>query len=175
MTPVLLAVERPPSRLGDHLLLTAACVVVLILVIVVAVVTTRRRVRRNAVPDLPQPPRPMPVPVIEPMPGVALGTTSPGGWREGGVSGVLGSRQSGELRVTCVGIDLPGLWLPAAALRDVRIADRFATKFMPGTGLLVFAWEADGRVYESGFRGQASRYEEVVAAVRALTEQVRTA
>ena len=50
----------------------------------------------------------------------------------------------------------------------MRIDERFATKFMPGTGLLVFGWEIGGREYESGFRGAASGYEEVVAAVRGL-------
>ena len=41
---------------------------------------------------------------------------------------------------------------------------------MPGTGLLVLGWEIAGRHYESGFRGAASGYEEVVAAVRGLLE-----
>ena len=168
---VVLAVDRPATRLGDHLLLTLLCVLALVAVVTLVVVTTRRRMRRTAQPDLPAPPQPLPVPVVPPMAGVALGTTTPGGWRDGGIHGVLGSRQSGELRVTCIGVDLPGLWLPTSALRRVRIDERFATKVMPGTGLLVFSWEAGGKEYESGFRGQASRYGEVLAAVSALMDK----
>jgi hypothetical protein len=106
--------------------------------------------------------------LIPAMHGVGLGTTAPGGWQDAAVRGVLGSRADGELTVTCAGVDVAGLWLPLAALRSIRVDDRFATKFMPGTGLLVFGWESGGREYESGFRGAASGYEEVVAAVRGL-------
>ncbi len=165
-----LAADHPATRLGDHLLLTLLCLVALVAVVTLTVVTTRRRMRRAALPGLAAPPQPLPVPVVPPMPGVALGTTTPGGWRDGGISGVLGSRQGGELRVTCIGVDLPGLWLPTSALRGVRIDERFATKVMPGTGLLVFSWEAGDKAYESGFRGQASRYGEVLAAVRGLMD-----
>jgi hypothetical protein len=171
-----LVAARPETRLGPHLWLAAACLLVLVAVVAVTRITTRRRVQQAVDPALPAPPRPMPVPMIEPMAGVALGTTGPGGWRDSGISGALGSRESGDLLVTCVGVDLPGLWIPSAALRDVRVDERFATKFMPGPGLLVFSWEAGGRAYESGFRGKASRYEEVVAAVQGLlTEELRTA
>jgi hypothetical protein len=162
--------SRPAERLGPHLLLALACVVGLVLIVVLTFVFTRRRTRRAAaaMPALPSPPRPFPVPLIAPMAGVALGTTAPGGWQDAGVRGVLGSRSAGEVIVTCAGVDVAGLWLPAPALRSVRIDERFATKFMPGTGLLVFGWEIGGREYESGFRGAASGYEEVVAAVRGL-------
>ena len=161
---------RPPIRLGDHLLLAVGCIAVLAAVLALAYFGARRRARRvaAAMPDLPGPPRPFPIPLIEPMPGVALGTTAPNGWQDAGLQGVLGNRRGGELSVTCVGVDLAGLWLPRATLRSIRIDERFATKFMPGAGLLVIGWEASGIQYESGFRGAATRYEEVVAAVRGL-------
>lgn len=164
---------RPAERLGPHLLLALACVIGLVLIVVLAFVFTRRRTRRSAaaMPELPTAPRPFPVPLIPPMAGVGLGTTAPGGWQDAGVRGVLGSRSAGELMVTCAGVEVAGLWLPRPALRSVRIDDRFATKFMPGTGLLVFGWELGGRAYESGFRGAASGYEEVVAAMRGLLTQ----
>jgi hypothetical protein len=161
---------RPAERLGPHLLLALGCVVALVAIVVLAFVFTRRRTQRAAaaMPPLPTPPRPFPVPMLPPMTGVGLGTSAPGGWQDAGVRGVLGSRCAGELIITCAGVDIAGLWLPLTALRSVRIDDRFATKFMPGTGLLVFGWEFAGREYESGFRGAASGYEEVVAAVRGL-------
>jgi hypothetical protein len=166
---------RPPDRLGDHLLAAGACVVFVIIVVSLAVLAVRRRGRRAAatLPQLPEPPRPFPIPLLSPMPGVALGTTYAAGWQDVSLGGVIGSRRSGELTVTCVGIDLAGTWLPAPVLRSIRVDERFATKFMPGAGLLVIGWEADGIHYESGFRGAASRYEEVVAAVEGLLERTR--
>jgi hypothetical protein len=162
--------SRPAERLGPHLLLALVCVIGLVLIVVVTFVFSRRRTRRAAaaMPQLPSPPRPFPVPLIPPMEGVGLGTTAPGGWQDAGVRGVLGSRSAGELTVTCAGVEIAGLWLPLPALRSIRVDDRFATKFMPGVGLLVLGWEFGGREYESGFRGAASGYEEVVAAVRGL-------
>jgi hypothetical protein len=167
--------HRPPDRLGDHLLLAAACVVLVIVVVALAAAAVRRRRRGSAasLPELPAPPRPFPIPLIAPMPGVALGTTMASGWQDVSLGGVLGSRGSGDLAITCVGIDIAGTWLPAQVLRSVRTCERFATKFMPGAGLLVIGWEAAGIHYESGFRGVASRYEEVVAAVQGLLERTR--
>jgi hypothetical protein len=167
--------HRPPDRLGDHLLLAGACVVLVLVVVALAVAAVRRRGRQAPalLPQLPVPPRPFPIPLITPMPGVALGTTMASGWQDVSLGGVLGSRGSGELTITCVGIDIAGTWLPAQVLRSVRIDERFATKFMPGAGLLVIGWEATGIHYESGFRGAASRYEEVVAAVQGLLERTR--
>ncbi|MCW2550138.1 MAG: integral rane protein [Mycobacterium sp.] len=166
----MLSASRPAERLGPHLLLALACVVGLVVIVLIAFVATRRRAQRAAaaMPALPSPPRPFPIPLIAPMTGVGLGTTAPGGWQDAAVRGVLGSRRAGQLIATCAGVEIAGLWLPASALRSVRIDERFATKFMPGTGLLVFGWEAAGREYESGFRGAASGYEEVVATVRGL-------
>jgi hypothetical protein len=161
---------RPPEHLAAHLWLAAALIVALLAVVGLAFLATRRRAARAAaaLPALPAPPRPFPIPLLEPMPGVALGTTAPRGWQDAAVRGVWGNRSSGALRVTCVGVDLAGLWLPRPALRSIRVDERFATKFVPGTGLLVIGWEAAGRQYESGFRGTASGYQEVVAAVRGL-------
>jgi hypothetical protein len=163
---------RPPDRLGDHLLAAGACLVFVIIVVALAFRAVRRRAAPT-LPELPAPPRPFPIPLIEPMPGVALGTTLAAGWQNVGVGGLLGSRASGELTITCAGIDIAGIWLPAQALRSVRVDQRFATKFMPGTGLLVIGWEGWGTQYESGFRGAVSRYEEVVAAVQGLLERSR--
>jgi hypothetical protein len=167
---MLVLAARPATRLGSHLLLAAVCIVVVLALIALTFALTRRRIRRSAhlLPELPAPPRPFPIPLIAPMRGVALGTTVPDGWQDAGVRGVLGNRAEGDLSITCVGIDVAGLWLPRATLRSVAIADRFATKFMPGPGLLVIGWEVDDIRYESGFRGAASRYEEVVATVRGL-------
>jgi hypothetical protein len=173
MTQALL--HRPPDRLGDHLLLAALLLVGVLVLVAFAVAAVRRRGRTTAaqLPQLPGPPRPFPIPLIASMPGVALGTTMASGWQDVSLGGVLGSRGTGELQITCVGVDIAGTWLPAAVLCSVRIDERFATKFMPGAGLLVIGWQAAGIHYESGFRGAASRYEEVVATVEGLLERTR--
>ena len=167
-----LAPHRPAERLGSHLLLAVALALVPLAIVLIAVATTRRRARRTAAAapalELPRPPEPMPVALATPMAGVALGTTAPAGWQDLAVQGVLGSRRGGELIVTCAGVALGPLWLPRAMLRSVRVSERFATKVMPGTGLLVIGWECGGQAYESGFRGAASGYGEVVDAVRGL-------
>ncbi len=166
----LLAVSRPADRLGMHLLFAACCLLLVVTVVASGYVFTRRRVRRvaAAMSFMPAAPRPLPVALVRPMPGVALGTTAPAGWQDAGLRGVLGQRGGGELTVTCVGVDIAGLWIPRTLLRSIRVDQRFATKVMPGAGLLVVGWELSGRPYESGFRGAASGYEEVVKAVRGL-------
>ncbi len=177
LAPVLAAAPaRPPERLAAHLLLGVIVGVVLLAIVLVAVATTRRRARRAAaaLPELPSPPQPIPVALATPMTGVALGTTAPAGWQDAAIHGVLGSRRAGELIVTCAGIQLGDLWLPRSVLRSVRIDERFATKVMPGTGLLVIGWEAGDRLYESGFRGSASGYAEVVSAISGLLSTAGT-
>jgi hypothetical protein len=174
---MMLAAAQPPERLGAHLLLAAVLALLLLAVVMAAVGVTRRRARRatSAMPELPAAPVPMPVALATPMSGVALGTTVPSGWQDAAFRGVLGSRCAGDLVVTCVGVAVAGLWLPRSALRSVRVDERFATKVMPGTGLVVIGWEWGGCRYESGFRGAASGYGEVLSAIRGLLDDETTA
>ena len=106
---MLVLATRPATRLGSHLLLAAACIVVVLVVIGLTFVLTRRRIRANgpALPELPAPPRPFPIPLIAPMHGVALGTTVPDGWQDAGMRGILGNRTDGDLSIQVGGF--PGL------------------------------------------------------------------
>ena len=178
MTPVagrtlLLAPARPPDRLGEHLLLTLGIVLLIGLGYVGMWRGWRRRADRvRSLPPLPEllspRPEPLPGPLVEPMSGVYVGSVGEGGWQDRIVGRGLGRRASGSLVVTDAGVDLAGLWFPRTALRSVRIGPGLANKVVPGPGLLILGWDWDGTRCESAFRGRASRYPEVVAAVESL-------
>jgi hypothetical protein len=170
-----LAVEpsRPPDRLGQHLLLTA----IILLLLGLGFLGMRRGWRRRgqrveSLPPLPEllspRPEPLPVPVVRPMDGVYIGSVGEGGWQDRIVGRGLGRRAGGELTVTEAGVDLAGLWLPRSTLRSVRIGPGLANKVVPGPGMVILGWDWDGLGCESAFRGQASRYPDVVAAVETL-------
>ncbi len=171
VSPVLLAaVRRPPSRLGEHLLLTLLVLVGAALCLAAMAWGWRRRARRQepALAPLPQAPGDPGTPLVAPMDGVYIGTVGAGGWQDRIVARGLGRRAGGDLVITAAGMDVAGLWLPRASLRSARIDDALAGKVMPGAGLLVVGWEHAGSALESGFRGQASRYAEVLTAIDGL-------
>lgn len=170
---LLLAPERPPDRLGEHLLFTLVVVVLILLGYLLMWRGWRRRSARVAqlppLPDLSDPrPEPLPDPAVAPMPGVYIGSVGEGGWQNRIAGRGLGRRSSGELVVTDAGVDLAGLWLPRPSLRSVRIGPGLANKVVPGPGMVILGWDWDGTRCESAFRGQASRYPEIVSAVENL-------
>jgi hypothetical protein len=102
------------------------------------------------------------------MPGVYIGSVGAGGWQDRIAGRGLGRRAGGDLVVTADGVDLAGLWLPRRSLRSVRVGPGLANKVVPGPGMLILGWDWDGQRCESAFRGQASRYPEITAAVESL-------
>ncbi len=195
MSAVLLAaVERPPSRLGQHLLLTALVLLGAALCLAAMAWGWRRRARRQepGLPPLPVAPADPGPPLMEPMDGVYVGTVGAGGWQDRIVARGLGRRAGGDLVITAAGADLAGLWIPRDALRSARVDDALAGKVMPGAGLLVIGWDlggvppggaggvppggagglppggAGGVPLESGFRGRASGYAEALAVIGGL-------
>lgn len=170
---LLLAPARPPSRLGEHLLLTLALVALLAFGYLLMWRGWRRRAARvydlPPLPELISPrPEPLPEPLVAPMPGVYVGSVGEGGWQDRIVGRGLGRRSRGELIVTAAGIDLAGMWLPRTALRSVRVGPGLANTVVPGPGMVIVGWDWDGARCESGFRGQASRYPEISSAVESL-------
>lgn len=176
MAPVpalLLAPARPPDRLGAHLLFTLLVVVLILLGYLLMWRGWRRRSARvSSLPPLPElvdpRPEPLPDPLVPPMPGVYYGSVGEGGWQDRIAGRGLGRRAGGDLVVTPAGVDLAGLWLPRASLRSVRIGPGLANKVVPGPGMVILGWDWDGTRCESAFRGQASRYPEIVSAVEPL-------
>jgi hypothetical protein len=172
-TSLLLAPERPPSRLGEHLLLTLVLVALLALGYLLMWRGWRRRAARvydlPPLPELVSPrPEPLPDPLVSPMPGVYVGSVGEGGWQDRIAGRGLGRRAGGDLVVTEAGVDLAGLWLPRASLRSVRIGPGLSNKVVPGPGMLILGWDWDGTRCESAFRGQASRYPQIMSAVENL-------
>lgn len=174
--PLLSASEapaRPPDRLVEHLLLTLVVLVVIALFYLLMWRGWKRRAARvqhlPPLPDLLSPrPDPLPEPVLPPMPGVYIGSVGAGGWQDRITGRGLGRRAGGDLVVTPAGVDLAGLWLPRDTLTSVRVGPGLANKVVPGPGMLILGWDWDGNPCESAFRGQASRYPEVVRAVESL-------
>ncbi|HSP39383.1 MAG TPA: hypothetical protein VLR26_16715 [Frankiaceae bacterium] len=170
---LLLAPARPPDRLGEHLLFTVVVVLVIALGYLAMWRGWRRRARRvQSLPPLPElaspRPEPLPDPLVPPMPGVYIGSVGAGGWQDRIAGRGLGRRAGGDLVVTDQGVDLAGLWLPRTALAGVRIGPGLANKVVPGPGMVIVGWDWDGTPCESAFRGQASRYPEIVTAVESL-------
>jgi hypothetical protein len=133
----------------------------------------RRRAARVAdLPPLPSSqhprPEPMPEPLVPPMPGVYIGSVGEGGWQDRIAGRGLGRRAGGDLVVTEAGVDLAGLWLPRSSLTSVRTGPGLANKVVPGPGMLILGWDWAGHPCESAFRGQASRYPEIVSVVETL-------
>jgi hypothetical protein len=164
---------RPPDRLGPHLALTAVILVVLGLGYLGMWRGWRQRAARtDSLPPLPElvspRPEPLPEPLVPPMDGVYVGTVGAGGWQDRITGRGLGRRAGGRLTITPAGVDLAGLWLPRVALRSVRVGPGLANTVVPGPGMLIVGWDWDGHPCESAFRGQASRYPEVVRSVEEL-------
>jgi hypothetical protein len=132
----------------------------------------RRAARVTDLPPLPgmasPRPEPAPEPLVPPMPGVYIGSVGEGGWQDRIAGRGLGRRAGGDLVVTEAGVDLAGLWLPRSSLTSVRIGPGLANKVVPGPGMVLLGWDWDGHPCESAFRGQASRYPEIVSAVETL-------
>jgi hypothetical protein len=134
----------------------------------------RRRVRRTALAPLPTAPEIPGGDAVPALLGVYLGTTTAGRWLDRVADQRLGERSSGRLRVLRTGVlvrraGFDDLYLPASALRDVRIDTAHAGKVIAGDGMLVIGWHHGGSDLETGFRGDdRSRHREVADAVRAL-------
>jgi hypothetical protein len=173
VTVVLLAPARPPTRLGEHLLLALVILLAIALGYLGMWRGWRRRSQRvQSLPPLPElvspRPEPLPEPLVPPMSGVYVGSVGEGGWQDRIAGRGLGRRTGGQLVVTDRGVDLAGLWLPRTSLASVRIGPGLANKVVPGPGMVIVGWDWDGTRCESAFRGEASRYPDIVAAVETL-------
>jgi hypothetical protein len=90
--------------------------------------------------------------------GVYVGTTNAGNWQDRIQVGDIGHRAEGELHLHPEGVlvertGAAELFIPKAAIKDVRTDKGLAGKVMFGEGLLVIQWEIEDRVFDTGFRG----------------------
>ncbi|GGX92636.1 hypothetical protein [Streptomyces minutiscleroticus] len=107
-------------------------------------------------PELPQAPED-PGPAKLTMTGRYHGSTTAGQWLDRIVARGLGTRSRVELTLTDAGLDVvrPGaadFFVPADALRGVRLDKGIAGKVLTEGGLLVVTWEHGDKLIDSGFR-----------------------
>ena len=118
----------------------------------------RTRQRRQA--DLPAPPAAPSVAapvVVEPVPGLFVGTTSAADWLDRIAVHSLADRASARLTVATDGVHvvregLPELFLPVSSLRSAGEGDALAGKVIGKGGMVLVAWELGDRELISGFR-----------------------
>lgn len=170
------AASRPVTQLGARLLLTAG---VLALVVGVYLLMRRGWRRRTAAQaDLPPLPIPPPVdgaPLLDPLPGLYVGTTRTGDWLDRVTASGLSARARGRLLLTADGLVVEragaaALFVPGPAIREARVEAAHAGKVVGPGGLLVVSWElGEGVLLDSGFRGDDhDRHDLWVRALRHL-------
>lgn len=173
--PVLLAVERPPTRWGEHLLATAVLLGIVGLLYLLMWRGWRRRARRDrGLPELPPVPDRAAASDIEPLGGLYLGTTAAGDWLDRIVAHGLGERARAQLRLLPAGIvvDREGaapFLIPASALRGARLDRGIANRVLSEGSVLVVTWDHGGRRLDTGVRGATA---EGMARWRAVIEEL---
>jgi hypothetical protein len=85
------------------------------------------------------------------------GSTTAGQWLDRIVAHGLGTRSRVELTLTDAGLDVvrpsaTDFFVPAAALREVRLDKGIAGKVLTEGGLLVVTWAHGDKLIDSGFR-----------------------
>jgi hypothetical protein len=141
----------------------------------------RRRGRAQAdLPPLPAPPPASRAPGADPsgaVEGTYVGTTTAGDWLDRVVVHSLGRRSPALVRVDAGGVLVerdpePALYVPAGAVRAVRLDRAIAGKVVEEGGLVVVTWEHGGRRLDTGVRPRSAA--DAVAlrdAVRRLLEE----
>ena len=179
MTAVALAAGRASRPVTDwpaRLALTAATLAIVVALALLMLRGWRNRAARQA--HLPEPPA-IPADTGDPLlggpvEGVFIGTTMAGDWLDRVVVHDLGVRSRAHLDVAGAGVAIRrqgarDLFVPAQAVRDVRLDKGMAGKVVAEGGLVVLSWQLGGHTVDTGF---APRYaddrDRVVSAVRSL-------
>ncbi|MFF1829432.1 hypothetical protein [Paenarthrobacter sp. NPDC058040] len=146
----------------DTQTLSAVITVALILAILAMIgLGWRNRLRRQAdverLPDVP--PQLTPATVVAE--GQYVATTTAGDWLDRIAVQGLGIRTNAELSIHAEGVlfDRPGaspVFIPLAAVTDVRRDAGMAGKFVEKDGLLVISWKLGARELDTGFRSRQS-------------------
>ncbi len=169
---------RPVTDLGTRLLLTLAVLALAAAAYLLMRRGWRRRARSQAtLPPLPPPPAADGPALLDPLPGLYVGTTRAGDWLDRIAAQDLSARARGRLRLTATGVtvDRDGastLFLPGPAIRDARVDSAHAGKVVGPGGVLVITWELGrsgpdgGALLDTGFR--ADHHDQHDVWVRAL-------
>lgn len=162
-----------------RLLLTVAVVAFFVLCLAGMRWGWRNRARRQAayLPALPTPPDDLADPLLPPLAGVYVGTTTAGDWQDRIVVGDLGHRAAAELALHPGGllVDRTGaspLWIAAGSLVAARTDRALAGKAMGIDGLLVVRWRLGAHELDTGLRADdKDEYPAWIEAIHGLVEQ----
>ncbi|MBT3152037.1 hypothetical protein HTV45_14295 [Streptomyces sp. CHD11] len=109
------------------------------------------------------------------------GSTTAGQWLDRIVAHGLGTRSRAELTLTDAGLDVvrPGaedFFIPADALREVRLDKGIAGKVLTEGGLLIVTWAHGERLIDSGFRSDhAAEHNEWAETLRHMIDKMEGA
>ena len=144
---------------------TWTAIIAAIIVVIAALLmwkgwNTRKKAQDGVLGTLPAVPESLGEPTLPPLTGVYVGSTTAGHWQDRVVQDPLGFRSAGTLVAYSEGIllnlDSGQIWIPEADLLGVRTDSRIANKVVPGKGILVFTWTAEGNGdpidIDTGFR-----------------------
>lgn len=143
----------------------------------------RSRQRRQA--DLPAPPPAPPVAgelLVDPVPGLFVGTTFADDWLDRVAVHGLAHRASGSVSVATDGVRFdregcPELYLSFHAVTSVEVGDALAGKVIGKGGMLLVDWRLGDRVLTSGFRAddhdEHRRLADAITARLPVTEDSR--
>ncbi len=163
--------SAPVTSWGPRLLLTVAVLALLLL----GLWGMRRgwAARRERQADVVAPPQAPPDLDGRPsITGQYVATTTAGDLLDRIVAHGLGNRGRAEMVLSDEGVLLrrvgePSVWIPRAAIRDVRLGSGQAQKAFERGGLILITWALGEHVVETGFRGDDP--EQHVAAARTLS------
>jgi hypothetical protein len=130
--------------------------------------------RQSYLPALPPVPESFGEPLLPPLSGVYVSTTTAGDWQDRIVVGGIGFRSVVQARLHAGGLllDRTGavpLWIPADALVAARADRALAGKVMGIEGLLVVRWRLSGHLLDTGVRGDDKDvYDEWIDAIHSL-------
>lgn len=144
--------------------------ILLVLVVVAAIAGVlaamragwKRRARAQV--DLPEPALPpdsLPGRVLDPVPGVFLGSTAHGDWLDRIVVHDLGVRSRAVAEVGASGIALRregarDLMIPLSSVQSAALARGIAGKAYERDGVLIVTWDLGGRLVDTGFRADSA-------------------
>ncbi|MDQ0732084.1 PH-like domain-containing protein [Arthrobacter sp. B1I2] len=151
----------------DKILPGLAMLAVVAVVFVLLAVGWRNRLRRQSdVEQLPQVPAAPGEPTAA-AEGQYVATTTAGDWLDRIAVHGLGIRTNATLEVYPHGVlyersGAPALYVPAAAMTDIRQDSGMAGKFVEKDGLLVLAWTLGAHELDTGFRTRRAADKDVL-------------
>lgn len=172
---VLLTAAPAPNQWPQRIALTVAIAVLFVGIVLLMRLGWRNRQRRQSdLLPLPSVPLTVSQPLLSPLDGLFVGTTTAGDWQDRVAAGGLSDRATAELRLDAAGVTIARhgadpLFVPVEAIEGARTDRALAGKVLGPGGLLVITWRHRDRLLDSGFRADdKERYVEWVSRLREI-------